>query len=354
MDIESRSPKIIIVGGSNSLRKNGWVSCFEEAYTGPHSIDNMSIGGASTIMGVYRSFFSNNIRKNDVVVWEYALNDANFFEIGKCRIEILLRHVEHLIRRCAQKGALFVPVIMSTLRQESRRGLDQYRAQLHYLFSHYKIDFLDVSFHMRHKLGAPALGREYYDDGNHYALGGEVVSEIGKILPEYIKNSLPIDINKFRPLFVPRGVQVRLIDNFDNGDSNIFENSVFRAKTHTPGDQPIVARNDSFGAGFLTGLVVVTTSKGGVIDLGINGEKYAISLVSDERSFRKPVLKFITLSAALGKEILLEKNSEISIGWSNSKPPFSADLGCSINPKDVEIALREASIVGLMCELSNI
>nr|WP_204354501.1 SGNH/GDSL hydrolase family protein [Paracoccus saliphilus] len=345
--------KILIVGGSNSLRRDGWVSEFSAAYSGKAEIRNLSIGGASTVMGIYRSFFCDSINAGDTVVWEYALNDANFFEIGGCPVDLLLRHVEHLIRRCGQKGARFVPIIMSTLRQESRRSLDQYRAQLHFLFAHYGIEYFDVSFEMRRKLAIPALGREYYDDGNHYTLGGDAVAEVGQRLPGMIENARPIDIKTVRPLFVKPGVQVRLLNQFQNGEVQQFENSVFKAVAHTPGRQPLVVTNNEYGSGTLTGLVVVTTSKGGVIDLQVGDEAFAISLVSDERSFRKPVLKFITLASALGREVELGSGSDVRISWSEAEPPFHADLGCSKSPQEAEIRNREAAVIGLMCELSR-
>lgn len=351
---DMRDPKILIVGGSNSLRRNGWVSEFAAAYSGEAEIRNVSIGGASTVMGIYRSFFCESINPGDTVIWEYALNDANFYEIGGCPIDLLLRHVEHLIRRCGQKGARFVPIIMSTLRQESRRSIDSYRAQLHFLFAHYGLEYFDVSFEMRRKLGIPALGREYYDDGNHYALGGDSVAEVGRRLPEMIRSTKPVDIKTVRPLFVQPGIHVRLLNQFENGEVQQFENSVFKAAAYAPSRQPLLVTNSQFGAGILTGLVVVTTSKGGVIDLQVGDEVFAISLVSDERSFRKPVLKFITLASALGREIELGSRCEVRISWSDAEPPFNADLGCSKSPHTMEIRNREAAVIGLMCELSRL
>lgn len=350
MQSNASASKILIVGGSNSLRREGWVSQFEAAYTGDCEIRNISIGGASSVMGIYRAFFCETINPGDTVVWEYALNDANFYEIGGCPLDLLLRHVEHLIRRCAQKGARFVPVIMSTLRQESRRDIDLYRAQLHFLFAHYGIAYLDVSFEMRHKLSLPALGREYYDDGNHYSLGGEAVAMVGQRLPDMIARARLVDIRTVRPLFVQPGVHVRLLDQFRGGEVQQFENSVLKVRTHVP-SAPLAVTNSQFGAGTLTGLVVMTTSKGGVIDLDIDGEVFPISLVSDERSFRKPVLKFITLASALGKEITIGSGSEIRVSWSEAQPPFHADLGCSKDPEESEIRNRQAAIIGLMCEL---
>ncbi len=60
-----------ICGGSNSVRRGGWVHHFDVPS------DNISIGASTSIMGAYRVMFCRDVAPGDTVIWEYALNDAN-------------------------------------------------------------------------------------------------------------------------------------------------------------------------------------------------------------------------------------------------------------------------------------
>ena len=69
--------------------KTGWVSRFRA-----HAPDlvNLSVGGTTSITGLFRVMTTPQIGPGDVVVWEYALNEANHIRRGRPP-RLLLEHL---------------------------------------------------------------------------------------------------------------------------------------------------------------------------------------------------------------------------------------------------------------------
>ncbi|MEP5375911.1 MAG: hypothetical protein ABJQ14_08995, partial [Hyphomicrobiales bacterium] len=64
---------IYISGGSNSIRKGGWSYSFADLLEDPDEIKNISIGGTGSITSAWRVLFTQDIKPDDIVIWEYAL-----------------------------------------------------------------------------------------------------------------------------------------------------------------------------------------------------------------------------------------------------------------------------------------
>lgn len=160
-----------ICGGSNSVRKGGWVHHF------PLENENISIGAATSIMGAYRAIFTRDIRAGDTVIWEYALNDFNqaFGRARSYTVDGLLKYCEAIIRHCAERGARFIALVLTPRARERQEKPDAYRRRLIRMLRHYDVPFVEVSRELRRRFEVAELPDSDFFDDFHYASDGRVV-----------------------------------------------------------------------------------------------------------------------------------------------------------------------------------
>jgi hypothetical protein len=155
-----------IFGGSNSIFKDGWVSLFSEQVSEP--CVNRSVGGTTTLCGIYRFLLPDGPAAGDCVIWEYALNEIAHVK-GRYRLEVVLKNVEHFILLCRQRGCRLAPLIFTPLREEAAPTRGRYYERLHELFAYYGVSVFDVSVEYRKRFGVDRMPDANYLDNPHYA-----------------------------------------------------------------------------------------------------------------------------------------------------------------------------------------
>ncbi|ULB12054.1 hypothetical protein ORIO_19755 (plasmid) [Cereibacter azotoformans] len=55
------APPIVVIGGSNSLLRDGWVSWLTKLHPRPDQVVNLSIGAATTAMGLFRLLTADDL-----------------------------------------------------------------------------------------------------------------------------------------------------------------------------------------------------------------------------------------------------------------------------------------------------
>lgn len=168
---------IFVVGGSNSVFKDGWVSRFSECVGQP--VRNLSIGASTTLAGLYRMILPDGPAEGDCVVWEYALNEINHIRRGYDG-GTLLKNVENFIRLCQRRNIGLTPLIFTPKHQEVAPRRAPYFERLLALFAHYGIPVFDVSTEYRRRFSVSCLPDDLFEDAAHYARSGP--------LPEFIAN----------------------------------------------------------------------------------------------------------------------------------------------------------------------
>jgi len=214
--------------------KTGWVSRFRA-----HAPDlvNLSVGGTTSITGLFRVMTTPQIGPGDVVVWEYALNEANHIRRGRPP-RLLLEHLEHLIRHLRERGVALAPVVFTPRKDEKRAQPAPYYRQLHRLLDHYRLAPFDMSTAYRAALGVATLPETVFMDFAHYAHSDETLDFICQGAARAVAQArIPAAV---RSKYV-RGERLSLIDGFAD---DIFENSIMRVPVARP---PITITSEAKG-----------------------------------------------------------------------------------------------------------
>ena len=209
---------IYIVGGSNSLLKHGWVSVFQRDHA---EVVNLSVGATTSLTGLFRMMTTPEIAPGDVVVWEYALNEANHIRRGHTP-RVLLEHLEYLLRYAQEHGIRVAPAVFTPWRLEKHPTRRPYYRQLDRLLAHYGLRPFDMSVEYRAALGRAVLPKTAFKDKAHYAQSDEVLGFIARGVARAVAEAtVPVAV---KPLLV-RGQKLDLVTSFAN---DVFENSIMR------------------------------------------------------------------------------------------------------------------------------
>lgn len=173
---------IVIIGGSNSIFRDGWISGFPSGL----AIRNLSVGATTSICGLYRALLPDGPARGDTIIWEYALNEAAHLYRGY-RLKRVLKNVEHLLRLASERRCRFVPLIFTPYRDEKRPERQPYFSRVSDLFRDYGLEPVDISLALRADLGVQVLPREYYSDGMHYVRSNFMLKFIGR----QVESALP-------------------------------------------------------------------------------------------------------------------------------------------------------------------
>lgn len=206
-----------IMGGSNSIFKDGWISRFSEQVSEP--CVNRSVGATTTLSGIYRFLLPYGPSAGDCVIWEYALNEIN--HIGQdYATDTVLKNVEHFILLCRQRGCRLAPLIFTPRQEETAPTRGEYYERLHDLFAHYGISAFDVSVEYRKSNGVDRIPDENFQDNFHYAKTPTMLGFIADRAVALIKSAtIP---GPASPVYTA-GRTVALIDGFQSDE---FSNSL--------------------------------------------------------------------------------------------------------------------------------
>lgn len=333
----------MIIGGSNSQMKAGYASHLPELLPDA-DIVNLSVGAAPSHMGVFRLLTCPRLARTDHVVWEYALNDVNHVKSKGYSEDSLLGFVEHTLKICARRRIKLIPVLLTPLAEEGS-PFSSYRSKLHFLFSHYGVEFCDISHHARHRFNTRVLDRSFFKDPNHYDPSGPMPRLIATKVAQMIQGGGG-EVRNAAPMFIEKRTVARVTRQFDVPSQETFQNSLVKYPVFDPTD-PIRVTFTSCGT--LTGMVVVAGPGGGAVDVLLNDEvQFTLSMVHDEPRFNKPLLKIIVFGSILNRDLPYRDGDRLEIRWSTTPSAAICDMGFSF----VEEGLRgnRGRIVGLISE----
>lgn len=342
--------KICVIGGSNSIKAEGWTAQLAERIPYGAEFLNESVGGVPCIMGYYRLVSLKQLKPGDVVLWEYALNDQNHIDNRGYDPKLLLRFCEHTIRLCQKRGLRFIPLIFASQATAALPEMTRYRRDLRALFAHYGLDFVDVTEDLPKKMNRPDVPRFVYFDESHYKVDAFVVRYIATRALALIRAGAGVAGTPER-MFGAEVATIRTVTRFERGHAEPFRNSRVSVDRWTPSadGEPVAITVDQ-GPFRLVGVVMLCTSFGGAFRVQAGAREFAISATYLEDKFTKPLLKFFTLSDDLDAGITYPPGSTIAFHWEDGALPLANDYGFMPKLNDQQLMGRQSSVVGLMLE----
>lgn len=340
---------IYVCGGSNSIRRGGWLSYFDQRST------NLSIGAATSIMGAYRAMFCADLKPGDTVLWEYALNDSNQSSAKDRHYsnDLLLGYLEYIIRHCALKGARLIALIFTPRQRELVPGVDGYRKRLHALLDHYNIPKLDVSQELRAAQGTETLSPEEFADDFHYQTDGMIVQYIGQRASEMVQEPFrAVDADRTHFILYP---DQRLLFKADApaGIREEFSNSLLTLPVVRIDADPIEYAPFEQDVS-LVGIMLVTTPRAGALRFEIVGtdesvKAFHLHVRSGEAAIQKPILVMFSFITALGIPFTCKKGDRIRISSARGRAKILRNPDF-VSPKRRNSGVREIKIAGVLCE----
>jgi hypothetical protein len=167
---------ISIIGGSNSVLAPGYVTELVPALArqgcDARIVQNLAVGNTTSITGLLRLVASDQWDKTDVLVIEYALNDASAYGELRSAVESWAVHYEAIIRHALGRNRQIkiVSLIMAAQRENSRKQVPSVASAIYYMSEWYGVAKVDVQ-----RVFTERFGRSFekvtgiYSDAAHYA-----------------------------------------------------------------------------------------------------------------------------------------------------------------------------------------
>lgn len=177
----SSAPSCIVIGGSNSLLKDGWVDHLKQLH--PNQVINLSIGAATTAMGLFRLLTRKDLPERPVIIWEYSLNEANYFA-HRQPAPVLLYHTAWLFELCARRGYPVLPVLLYNRAEAAGDERNAYRPLLDELLANYCLTCVDAQELWKVSFSHLEVN-QLYKDNPHYATTTQFLSALAcKVLDQ--------------------------------------------------------------------------------------------------------------------------------------------------------------------------
>jgi hypothetical protein len=201
----------------------GWTAHVNEAALG--AISNMSVGAATSLMGIFR-LLREEVPDGSTVVWEYALNESNHFRSGQS-LESLLYHLDWFMEIARRKAIRVLPLLLWTRAEQVSGKRNRYRQALEQRLEAHGLPIIDAFQPVQDLAAQHGVEVVTYFDGNmHYScetpfpkyLAGLVLAGIeAAVVPSALRPLQDLELALCTP----------------EGEGRDFSNSVFRATVFT-------------------------------------------------------------------------------------------------------------------------
>lgn len=292
--------RVVISGGSNSVRKRGWTADLVRRLPAETAVVNLSVGASTSTMGAWRVMTVGGLGPGDVLVWEYAVNDRNHIGKSGTTAATLLRHVEHVICAVRDADARMLAVGLVSQRQATG-GDDSYLVALRELFGHYGVPFFDACAAVP---GSP-LGPADFDDPNHVAVGGRVIVATVEWVAQHLTEPPAGKIGAVPPL-LREGRRLVILDQFRPDKIENFRNSLLDlAVRRVPGGKSgLTVANGLSGPVEVQGLAILAERRGGVLRIVTGGKVRHVATGLGDHDGKGTLLRFLSMEAAGGLPVL--------------------------------------------------
>ncbi|MEP2781242.1 MAG: hypothetical protein ABJP33_02280 [Pseudoruegeria sp.] len=340
---------IYISGGSNSIRKGGWSYSFADLLEDPDEIKNISIGGTGSITSAWRVLFTQDIKPDDIVIWEYALNDSVLIKASSYSDELCLRFCEYVIRHVQESGARIIPLILTNLHTENRAKSTRYQRRLKHMFGRYGLDFIDIAEEARAEFNLQQIPEEYYEDPQHYVPGGPITTRLAQRTKELIDAGCGTPKKVRRPLYNPSNAKLNFHADIRGVEQEMFRNSLISTSINP--QTPVPYELTPFDhAGQLSHLVVLHEPNAGAVRLTIGERTVSISVTPDERRLARAVRCVGLAGLFEGDPITFQKGDVLKFDVASPDDDFKVEAAFSKNIDISKLDQPKFQLIGMMTE----
>ena len=185
--------KVCVIGGSNSLMKDGYVPSaihrIQMVTNRPVECVNLAVGGTFSHFGLWQMVRTKQHIDADIILLEYALNDAELMYRGMLEHwERAFEAVVRLLKRDCPNAAIVVPMLYS------RGGIHISRvsslaAGMTYICARYDVPVVDFQSEVLRRMPPDFVERQtIYRDASHYK--PHVQSFMGSLVADAVVKDL--------------------------------------------------------------------------------------------------------------------------------------------------------------------
>ena len=259
LGIKKPKVNISIVGGSNSVMRNGYAK-YLNTYIGNKvsletSLKYYSLGGVPNIFGTIQEYRYDIGANSDIIFFEYCVNDRYAIEIDQYSLELVEKALEGFVRKVNKSNPnCLIVILIFGINLDNFYNSHCHLSELYQkIGNHYGLPTIDIT-----KLLSSTHNLEYvrslYNDKDHAHYtrpqGVQIVSQL--IVEELQKlEVLTTLINKSRrkkqaeqlkisPIHHDNFEQLAFLEHFDNGNYfskppkiSVYQNTVFRERNLT-------------------------------------------------------------------------------------------------------------------------
>ncbi|MBT0778975.1 hypothetical protein [Paracoccus sp. pheM1] len=303
-------PELCIVGGSNCLLSQGWVRQLKAVNQEAFEIRNLSIGAATSLIGIYR-ILNGEIPNGSIVIWEYAINEANHHKSGQSA-ETLFYYLDWFLELCALRDISVLPLLFWNLDEQLSNKPSQYRREINRRFASRGLEPIDFGPKLKEFAGEKKQDvKALYRDRAHYKLGTGFPRRIAlQVFGNLRAARIPQRLTSFA------GRELRLLRP-EVLETGRFKNSILDAGIYDFSAPIRIRAKGKLLAGF-----VIAAKTGGAVDVFVDEHNIGAFSVQSPPSVQQPdrLLKHLVFWSNGVAPIEVEREIDISRSRSEEKP----------------------------------
>jgi hypothetical protein len=167
--------RVTVIGGSNTVMKPGYITDLPEAARSLglklDIVANLAVGNTTSLAGLMQLKGADVLAESDLLLIEYALNDASAYGEQRKNIESWTRAYEGIIRHAltVNPRIRILSVILAPKLGPHRNSIPSVYAGIYYLSEWYGVDKIDINRELTLRFGAGFHDlKGVYGDAAHY------------------------------------------------------------------------------------------------------------------------------------------------------------------------------------------
>ncbi|PQJ91726.1 SGNH/GDSL hydrolase family protein [Photobacterium phosphoreum] len=181
--------KVVLLGGSNSIKKNGLSKYFRDY----HTLYNYSLGASSSLQNLYEIIrWEKVLQESDIVICESNVNDFHNTNMLDTDIATIEQNIKSLYERLSSIETKVIVLLLPLLTKKYKFKVEINNIHLKYI-KLYKLDYVDIdSFYKKNgveyfydfdNLDHPLdylmyrLGEKIIDNFSQYDIGYNIISD---------------------------------------------------------------------------------------------------------------------------------------------------------------------------------